>query len=63
MRPVRFTRYVVISGRSRGRHICRPYEPSRNVGITAILRAWLAPPLLRDDFLSCRGLFGKLKQE
>ena len=60
MRPVRFTRYVVISGRSHGRHICRPYEPPRNVSVAAMLRAGLAPPLLRDDFFA---MPCKLKQE
>ena len=37
-----------------GRHICRPYKPTRKFFISIRSRAGLAPPLPRDGFLSPR---------
>ena len=49
MRPVRFPQYIVISGRLRGRHICRPYKPIHYIHYNIRSRAGRAPPLPRKS--------------
>ena len=55
MRPVVFARYIALSGWLRRAAYMPPLRITHKIVITAQLRAGLAPPLPRNEFLlPCR---------